>query len=93
MVTQDERKAITTELGIDDARAKDLFKIVINEISNHDSISDILKSFILSDCTTTEIIVMSYLVGVFNAKPEYYHDMYKCIKMEEMLQELLNKSR
>jgi hypothetical protein len=91
MVTSDEKKSITEELGIDDARGKEMFKFVVDIIPNHESISDIMKTLICSDFNTKEIIVMSYLVGVFNENPEEFMNAFKTMKMLEFMEEFKNK--
>jgi hypothetical protein len=50
-----------------------------------------MKTLICSDFNTKEIIVMSYLVGVFNENPEEFMNAFKTMKMLEFMEEFKNK--
>lgn len=92
MQTSEKQKETLMEaLGIDEQRGREIFKVVVQELPNHENISDMLKYLICSDYSTKEIIVMSYLVGVFNESPEDYFKAYVSIKAQELGESIKNR--
>ena len=92
METKQKEKSLVEEFGISDERAKEMFVEVINEMAKHENISDILKSFIVSHASTTEIIIMSYMVGTFNENPEKFQKLYAIAMMESLMSEIKKKN-